>query len=215
MSQKIAKRLGKQIKVTTTRIVNTVKSTVLDFYSTEIQFVRYDTLKIKLYGEIKREISDFVSGIVNILTGELNLGLNYTDFEYVSSYALVISDITSGEIFWRIFNHGINLQRIPDKRKRIMNTIDFFDSTVYNILMDGLYKLVRNIVYQKLTELGQDINVRWYSMNGEFKHPICKERAQIIVNINDVEKRFKELHEKRYNWLHPHFLCDGIFLPVR
>ncbi|MEN3043532.1 MAG: hypothetical protein ABDH59_09620, partial [Fervidobacterium sp.] len=209
----IANRLGKCAKVTVGRIINFVKGNVLDFYSSEVLVLRYDALRLKLLGQIKQEISEFVNNLTNILYEDLGIKLTLADYEYLQSYGTIIADITSGEIFWKLFNYGITLQKMREKRKRVMNAINFFDSVVYNVMLDGLYKIIRSLVFKYLHSLDPHMEVVWVSMNGHFKHPICKKRSEFVLTLDKTEKIFENLYEERYNWLHPHFLCDGIFLP--
>lgn len=217
-NEQLAIMLGKIARVATTRIVNFVKSTILDIYANQDVLLRYDSLRMSLFSFIKNEISDFANNLIRTLREELGLEIDIYDYESILSLGMVIADVTAGEIFWRLFGRGVSRLGIDvdlftslQKHKEIIGLVDFFDVTVYNILLDGLYKLIRNLLVRKLLNR-PDARVRWYSMNGKFKHPICKQRYELISTIKQMPKVFN-LHEKRYNWLHPHFLCDGVFLP--
>ncbi len=206
----VARRFGVITNVAIKQLIHAIRDSVFEFRSIMLNNVPYEFVESNMINEFVSILNKWVDAFAQVMKS-LDMELSFEERNRLKALVHSVASISWGEVAWRLlYNYDED-----DPRDVILDLFDFIDSRVYNILQDGFYRTIRSVVYAKLEAKNKEMNVKWYSMNNQFKHQICLQREQIgAVKLREVPDVFHNLHEDGYNFLHPHFLCDGIFLPV-
>lgn len=208
----IAKQFGKNTNVAAKKVISIMRDAVVDFRKIMRGELTYEVVEYRMIAEIKQAMNTWLKHFMDEAK-RLDIEFSYQDIIVLDAVVKSVASISWGEVIWQLL-YGYEFDDETTMKDALYEMFDFLDNRVYNILRDGLYKVTRDMVYTKLKAKDSNMLVKWYSMNDEFHHPICKEREKVgSVKLIEVPTVFENMHEEGYNYLHPHFLCDGIFLP--
>lgn len=208
----IAKQFGKNANVAAKKVISIMRDAVVDFRKIMRGELTYEVVEYRMIAEITQAMNTWLKHFMDEAK-RLDIEFSYQEIIGLDAVVKSVASISWGEVVWKLLNE-YEFDEEATMKDALYELFDFLDNRVYNILRDGLYKVTRYMVYTKLKAKDSNMLVKWYSMNDEFHHPICKKREKVgSVKLIEVPTVFENMHEEGYNYLHPHFLCDGIFLP--